>query len=170
MAARNFRASSLAGFHWYILKVTRVDNSILDDQLRMGSGATALHSWFVWFVRFVALTCLAGGVYYWLRLIGFYPGLLWRFDLMPWQWQTICVALAIALPIVATGMWIRASWGAVLWVFTVITQILIYTVFSRYFEYIPVIAGLNIAFLLIYAALRIGLFFQGKRQLATSGH
>lgn len=65
---------------------------MMDDQLRLRTGDLALHRWFVLFVRFVALVCLAGGVYYWLRLIGFYPGLLWRFDLMPWQWQTICVS------------------------------------------------------------------------------
>ncbi|WOC15036.1 hypothetical protein MP213Fo_04850 [Pseudochrobactrum sp. MP213Fo] len=142
----------------------------MDDQLRLRTGDSALHSWFVWFVRFVALVCLAGGVYYWLRLIGLYPGLLWRFDLMPWQWQAMCVSLAIALPIVATGMWIRASWGAVLWVLTAIAQILVYTVLARFFEYFPLLAGVNIAFLVIYAGFRIGLFFQGKRQLATPVH
>lgn len=140
---------------------------MMDDQLRLRTGDSALHSWFVWFVRFVALVCLAGGIYYWLRLVGLYPGLLWRFDLMPWQWQTMSVSLAVALPVVATGLWIRASWGAVLWVLTVIAQVLIYTVFSRFFEYFPVMAALNVVFLLIYTAFRIGLFFQGKRQLAT---
>lgn len=140
---------------------------MMDDQLRLRTGDSALHRWFVLFVRFVALVCLAGGVYYWLRLIGFYPGLLWRFDLMPWQWQTICVSLAVLLPVVATGLWIRASWGAVLWVATAVAQALIYTVFARFFEYSPAIAALNIIFLLIYTGFRIGLFMQGKRAIAT---
>ncbi|MDM7851536.1 DUF6163 family protein [Pseudochrobactrum kiredjianiae] len=143
---------------------------MMDDQLRLRTGDSALHSWFILFVRFVALVCLAGGVYYWLRLIGLYPGLLWRFDLMPWQWQAACVSLAIALPIVATGLWIRASWGAVLWVITAIAQALIYTVLARYFEFFPALAALNIGFLLIYIAFRIGLFMQGKRAIATPVH
>ncbi len=140
---------------------------MMDDQLRLRTGESALQSWFVLFIRCVALFCLAGGVYYWLRLIGLYPGLLWRFDLMPWQWQAACVSLAIALPIVATGLWIRASWGAVLWGVTSVAQALIYTVFARFFEYSPALAGINLALLLIYIILRTGLFLQGKRQLAT---
>jgi len=140
------------------------------DQLRMRSGDSVLHSWFLLFVRLVALFCLVGGVYYWLRLIGLYPGLLWRFDLMPWQWQAACVSLAIALPIVATGLWIRASWGAVLWVITALAQALIYTVLARFFEYSPGIAALNILCLLIYAGFRIAMLMQGKRALATPVH
>ncbi|WP_439272619.1 DUF6163 family protein [Pseudochrobactrum sp. HB0163] len=138
-----------------------------DDQLKLRTGETALNDWFVLFIRIVALLCLAGGVYYWLRLIGLYPGLLWRFDLMPWQWQAACVSLAVALPVVSTGLWIRASWGAVLWVFTAIAQALIYTVFARFFEYSPALAGFNIVLLIIYTVFRIGLYLQGKRQLAA---
>ncbi|MCR2692873.1 DUF6163 family protein, partial [Salmonella enterica] len=59
------------------------------------------------------------------------------------------------------------SWGAVLWVITAVAQALIYTVFARFFEYFPALAAVNIAFLLIYVAFRIGLFLQGKRALAT---
>lgn len=140
---------------------------MMDDQLRMRSGDSLLNSWFIGFMRCVALFCLTGGVYYWMRLIGLYPGLLWRFDLMPWQWQAMCVSLAIALPIVATGLWIRASWGAVLWVLTALAQILVYTLLARFFESSVFLAGLNITFLLIYAGFRIGLFMQGKRQLAS---
>lgn len=140
---------------------------MMDDQLRLRTGDSALHSWFVIYIRFVALVCLIGGVYYWIRLIGLYPGMLWRFDLMSWQWQAACVSLAIALPIVATGLWIRASWGAVLWVLTAIGQALIYTALARYFEYSPLIAGLNLFLLSVYAAFRIALLMKGKRQLAT---
>lgn len=141
---------------------------MMDEQLRLRTGDSALHSWFVWYIRFVALYCLAGGVYYWLRLIGLYPGLLWRFDLMPWQWQSACVSFAIALPIVAIGLWMRASWGAVLWVITVFAKIMIYSVLSRYFESSPMMVAANIALLLIYAGFRIALLMQGKRQLVTS--
>ncbi len=70
---------------------------------------------FTGFMRLLALLALAGGVFYWVRLIGLRPGLLWRFDLMPWMWQTAAAALAVLLPVAATGLWMRAPWGAVLW-------------------------------------------------------
>lgn len=66
---------------------------------------------FTWFVRILALVALASGVFYWVRLIGIHPGLLWRFDLMPWTWQTAVVALAVLMPVAATGLWMRAPWG-----------------------------------------------------------
>jgi len=42
---------------------------------------------FAWFQRVIAGYCLLFGILYWIRLIGFYPGPLWRFDLMPVHWQ-----------------------------------------------------------------------------------
>ncbi|TIX04331.1 MAG: hypothetical protein E5V46_31610, partial [Mesorhizobium sp.] len=42
---------------------------------------------FAWFQRVIAGYCLLFGILYWIRLIGFYPGALWRFDLMPVHWQ-----------------------------------------------------------------------------------
>ena len=42
---------------------------------------------FAWFQRVISGYCLLFGILYWIKLIGFYPGPLWRFDLMPVHWQ-----------------------------------------------------------------------------------
>lgn len=84
---------------------------------------------FTWFIRILALVALASGVFYWVRLIGIHPGLLWRFDLMPWTWQTAVVALAVLMPVAATGLWMRAPWGPVLWFVAALGEIAIYSVF-----------------------------------------
>ena len=56
---------------------------------------------FAWFQRVIAGYCLLFGILYWIRLIGFYPGALWRFDLMPVHWQVAAVMLAVFFPFAA---------------------------------------------------------------------
>ncbi|MCX2696133.1 MULTISPECIES: DUF6163 family protein [Ochrobactrum] len=119
---------------------------------------------FVWFIRMIALVALASGVYYWIKLIGVQPGLLWRFDLMPWQWQTATVALALLLPVAATGLWMRAPWGPVLWFIAAFGEIAIYSVFARDFEYRPVTVGFNVVCILIYIVFRVLLFLEKRQQ------
>lgn len=123
---------------------------------------------FVWFIRLIALAALASSVYYWVKLIGVQAGLLWRFDLMPWQWQTACVALALLMPVAATGLWMRAPWGPVLWVVAALGEIAIYSVFARHFEFRPLTVGFNALCILIYVVFR-GLLFLEKRRLSRVG-
>ncbi|WP_435658498.1 DUF6163 family protein [Brucella pituitosa] len=118
---------------------------------------------FVWFMRLIALAALASGVFYWIKLIGIQPGLLWRFDLMPWQWQTASVALALLMPVAATGLWMRAPWGAVLWFVAAIGEIAIYSVFARHFEYKPITAGFNAVCIVVYVIFRVVLFLEKRR-------
>ena len=56
---------------------------------------------FAWFLRVIAGYCLLFGILYWIQLIGFYPGPLWRFDLMPVHWQVAAVVLAVFFPFAA---------------------------------------------------------------------
>ena len=70
---------------------------------------------FAWFQRLMALLCLFFGALYWVRLIGIYPGTLWRFDLMPVHWQVATATLAVFFPFAAAGLWMLASWGPVIW-------------------------------------------------------
>lgn len=118
---------------------------------------------FIWFMRFLSLIALASGVYYWIRLIGLQPGLLWRFDLMPWLWQTVSVGLAILLPIAATGLWMRAPWGSLLWFIAALTEISIYSIFTRNFENRPLIAAFYIAAIVIYISFRVWLYVEQRR-------
>lgn len=123
---------------------------------------------FVWFIRAIALVALASGVYYWIRLIGIYPGLLWRFDLMPWMWQTATVALALLMPVAATGLWMHAPWGPVVWFVAAIGEIAIYSVFSDHFEYKPWTVAFNVICIIIYGIFRILLFLEKRRQSRAS--
>lgn len=138
-----------------------------EDDLRQQILPTGAETAFVWFIRLLALYSLFLGVYYWVRLIGLHPGLLWRFDLMPWPWQTAVVALAVLMPVAATGLWLRAPWGPVIWFIGAAIEIAIYSFFARMFEERPFVVAINAICIVIYLAFRIVLFIQ-KRQAFRS--
>ncbi|APY13124.1 hypothetical protein BR10RB9215_C10414 [Brucella sp. 10RB9215] len=123
---------------------------------------------FTWFMRLLALAALASGVFYWIRLIGIHPGLLWRFDLMPGLWQTAVVALAVLMPVASTGLWMRAPWGPVLWFVAAIGEIAIYSVFARHFEYRPITVAFDVLCILVYIVFRVLLFLEKRRQARAS--
>ena len=81
----------------------------------------------------VAAYCLLFGVLYWIRLIGFYDGPLWRFDLMPVHWQVAAVVLAAFFPFAAIGLWMLASWGPVIWFICAATETVMYLGFPELF-------------------------------------
>ncbi len=134
------------------------------NELRQHTQPSGTEWTFTWFIRSLALVALASGVFYWVRLIGIHPGLLWRFDLMPWLWQTAVVALAVLMPVAATGLWMRAPWGPVLWFVAALGEIAIYSVFSRHFEYKPVTVLFNVLCILVYIGFRVLLFLEKRRQ------
>lgn len=119
---------------------------------------------YIWFVRLMAVYCLVVGTYYWVRLIGVFPGLLWRFDLMPWPWQAASVGLAILMPVAATGLWLRAPWGPVLWIAGALAEIFIYGYLERIFESRPLVVFFNCSAIIFFVLLRCVLFWK-KRQM-----
>ncbi|WP_019221773.1 DUF6163 family protein [Bartonella senegalensis] len=105
------------------------------------------------YLRLLALVCLGLGVFYWIRLVGVFPGALWRFDLMPWQWQCLSATLAIVYPIALIGLWMYSLWGVILWCIAAFGEtfaMIIY--YSDYPLFLPVFHGI---LLLIFITLQI---------------
>ena len=108
---------------------------------------------FVLFQRVIAAYCLLFGILYWIRLIGYHPGSLWRFDLMPVQWQVASVCLAVFFPFAAIGLWMTASWGAVVWIVCAVAETVMYLVYPHIYGLrLPIILAHGAA-LLIYLTL-----------------
>ena len=118
---------------------------------------------FSWFQRIVAVYCMLFGVLYWVRLVGFYPGALWRFDLMPTHWEVAAVVLAVLFPFAAAGLWMLASWGPVIWFICAAAETAMYAGFSPLFGERPAILGAHAAVALVYIAFRLVIRWQ-KRQ------
>jgi uncharacterized membrane protein len=125
---------------------------------------SAVETAFGWFLRLVAVYCLYFGVLYWIRLIGVYPGALWRFDLMPLHWQVAGSVLAVFFPFAAAGLWMLASWGPVIWFICAATEAVMYGGFPVLFGERPPILIAHGAVAAIYILFRIAIYWRGHRQ------
>jgi len=122
---------------------------------------------FAWFQRLVAAYCLLFGVLYWVRLIGYYEGPLWRFDLMPVQWQISAVTLSAFFPFAAIGLWMLASWGPVIWAICALIEIVMFVGFPQIFGQHYLAVGTHVFAACLYVAFRIIIGLQ-KRQASQS--
>lgn len=127
---------------------------------------SGLETTFAWFQRLVALYCLYFGVLYWIRLIGLYPGTLWRFDLMPVHWQVAASVLAVFFPFAAAGLWMLASWGPVIWFICAVTETVMYAGFPDLFGERPPIVIAHVFVAATYILFRVAIHWRRRRQRA----
>lgn len=119
----------------------------------------------IWLLRIVALYCLLFGVFYWVKLIGYYPGLTWRFDLMPVHWRIAAASLAVLYPFAAIGLWLLASWGPVIWFVCAAIEVAMYGYFSTLYGERLLFIYVQFAIALAYTGLRVAIW-QCKRKAA----
>ncbi|MGB6118685.1 MAG: DUF6163 family protein [Mesorhizobium sp.] len=117
---------------------------------------------FWWFHRIIACYCLMFGTLYWIRLVGVYDGLLWRFDLMPVHWQIAATVLAALYPFAGIGLWMLTSWGAVIWLICAATEIAMYAVFPEYFGVKNSVVISHMLVAVLYVSFRIFLYLQER--------
>jgi len=116
-----------------------------------------------WLLRVVAVYCLFFGILYWARLIGLYPGPLWRFDLMPVEWQVAAATLAVLFPFAAIGLWMLASWGPVIWFLCAAIESTMYAGFPALFGHRYAIVAAHLLVALAYIGLRLAIYFQSRK-------
>lgn len=127
--------------------------------------ATTLELIYQWFHRVIAAYSLLFGVLYWVRLIGFYDGADWRFDLMPIHWQIASVSLAVLFPFAASGLWMLASWGPVIWFLCAAIEAVMYVGFPELFGARLEVVVSHVLVAALYCVFRV-LFFLRERQQA----
>ncbi|MGP2492196.1 DUF6163 family protein [Mesorhizobium sp. PUT5] len=130
---------------------------------RVMLGPSRLDVAFAWFQRLMAAYCLLLGVFYWVRLIGIYPGALWRFDLMPMHWRTVSATLAVLFPFAAAGLWMLTSWGPVIWFICAATETVMYAGFPQLFGERRAIVTAHVLVALVYLAFRVVLHLRDRR-------
>jgi hypothetical protein len=139
-----------------------------DPQENRFTGQSMTQAAFGWFQRLVALYCLLFGIYYWIRLVGFYPGSLWRFDLMPVEWQIAASMLAVLFPFAAIGLWMLSSWGPVIWFICAATETVMYAGLPGRFGRLDPVLVVHLAVALAYIAFRLAVFLQRRRAALTA--
>lgn len=126
-------------------------------------GPSGVEMTFAWFLRIIAGYCLLFGVLYWIRLIGIYPGQLWRFDLMPVHWQVASVTLAVLFPFAAIGLWMLASWGPVIWFICAATETVMFAGFPDLYGHRLTIVISHALVALLYCVFRLVIHLQKRR-------
>lgn len=126
---------------------------------------TMLDQLWRWFHRLIAAYSLLFGVMYWVRLIGILDGASWRFDLMPVHWQVVSVVLAVLFPFAASGLWMMASWGPVIWFICAAIEVAMFAGFPDLFGSNLVVVAAHLMVVAVYATFRI-LFFMRAREEA----
>jgi hypothetical protein len=122
-----------------------------------------IESLFAAFQRIVAAYCLLFGVFYWIRLIGYFPGPLWRFDTMPVEWQVVSVTLAALYPVAGIGLWMTASWGPVIWFICAAIEIVMYGVMGGVFGSRWMLVASYILIALLYIGFRAALVWHVRQ-------
>jgi hypothetical protein len=131
------------------------------DQLKK-RGETVTSVAFVWFCRLIAALCFYTGVTYWIKLIGYYPGPLNRFDLMPLHWQVAASSLAALFPVAACGLWMVVSWGPVLWVAAALAEAVMYLGYPNLFGLNPVALIAHASVAALYFLFRMALYRESR--------
>ncbi len=119
---------------------------------------------YAWFHRLLGAYCLLFGLTYWVRLVGYYEGPLWRFDLMPAPWQVASLVLAVLFPFAASGLWMVASWGPVIWFICAATEATMYLGFPDIFGHRTGVVVSHALTLAVFAAFRLALFVEARRR------
>lgn len=112
------------------------------------------------FLRMVAAACLYYAFVIWSDLIGYGSGGALRIDLLDTDQQAAVATLAVLYPVAAIGLWLRGSWGPVVWTVAAAVEI------ARHESLPSGIAGAMSVFLVIgstavlYLALRLTLWLR----------
>ena len=111
------------------------------------------------FLRLIALSCFWFGLQYWAMLTGYSLNGNGRFDMLNLPWRVAGTGLAVVFPVAALGLWLGASWGAVMWVIGAGAQIAMYKVWPNIFGHntlVPVAHGIVAAvYILFQVAFRL---------------
>lgn len=119
---------------------------------------------FVLFLRLVALSCLWFGLQYWAMLVGYSLNGQARFDLLSVSWKIAGATLAVIFPVAALGLWLAASWGAVIWTIAAITQILMYGVWKSTYGANTVVIFMHALVVIVYLLFRVALWLEARQK------
>ncbi|MQT12117.1 hypothetical protein F0357_05445 [Rhizobiales bacterium Sp-1] len=107
------------------------------------------------YLRLNAALWFAMGLYYWARITGFVPWRMHYFWDMPLTWQSAIVLYAVLNLVTAVGLWLTAPWGPIVWVFTIVCQIVTHSALSDVFGERPFRIPFYVFSVFIYVILSI---------------
>ena len=107
----------------------------------------------VWFMRVMAVVWILKGLVAWTIILGIdLPGLP-AFAAMSPAAQGIIVTFAVLDLVAAIGLWLTSTWGGVLWLLAVMTNVVIAVLRPVEGGTSPTLAGLQLCLVVAYVVL-----------------
>lgn len=105
------------------------------------------------FLRGVAMLLLLFGLRHWLYIAGLFTDDGWNLSTMNSAWRFVTIQLAVLDLVAAVGLWMRVSWGNVLWIYVALFEIAMHTAFAERFGFEPLIVAFHVIALGVFVAL-----------------
>ena len=93
------------------------------------------------------------GLRHWAIILGLIGGVGGSFEAMSAAWKVATMHMGVVDLVASVGLWTRAAWGRVMWVYAAISEIALHTVFIGTFGGDPFIVALHGAALIGFFAL-----------------
>ncbi|HSV25947.1 MAG TPA: DUF6163 family protein [Xanthobacteraceae bacterium] len=84
----------------------------------------------VLFLRVMAVTSMLKGLYHWAAVCGII-GEEGGFEAHPQSWQATTVFFSVIDLVAAVGLWLVAPWGAVVWLTSTVTMLMVQLFFEQ---------------------------------------
>jgi len=107
------------------------------------------------FLRVMAIFSLLKGLRYWAAICGFGLAPEGGFEAQPIAWQTATVFFAIIDLVAAVGLWLSAPWGAVVWLTSSVSSIVVEVFFPQIYDDLILVLAIEPASIIIYLILAI---------------
>src|SRR5450631_829747 len=114
---------------------SRTDMESLDP-VREHDGEPSVGRWTRWlilFLRVMAGVSILKGLYHWAGVCGISIGASELFENRSIAWQTATVFFAVIDLVAAVGLWLAAAWGAVIWLTSVASMLVVEIFFPQVF-------------------------------------
>lgn len=116
----------------------------------------------VLFLRVMAVCSMIKGLYHWAEVCGFI-GEEGGFEAHTQAWQAATVFFSVIDLVAAVGLWLVAPWGAVVWLTSTVTMIMIQMFFDQIYGTDPVVVGIGLSAILGYLVLSLLGAREGQR-------
>ena len=108
--------------------------SDLLEPVHAGKTVSPSGSWaeyLVLFLRIMAAVSLVKGLYHWAQVCGIGAPADGGFESHTVAWQTATVFFAVIDLVAAVGLWLMAPWGAVVWLTSTVSMIVVHVFFDQ---------------------------------------
>jgi len=106
------------------------------------------------FLRVMAVASMLKGLYHWAAVCGF-VGEAGGFEAHVQSWQATTVFFSVIDLVAAVGLWLVAPWGAVVWLTSTVTMIMIELFFNQVYGTNPIIVAAGVVAILAYLILSL---------------